>query len=292
MDTHITLPYFAPPDKLPAPLPTVAEILASEQRMSSVRLRGPHPGVVRVGEHFIVKFGSDGRVPLREGENMLFVQQSTSLKLPTVYALFKDEATGLNFIIQEYIHGRVLGEYWENADGSDKEAVATQLRKYWDELRSIPSPGYYGGVWRQPTTEDIVTCRIVPEVPACETEEEWTEIMLQNAERSVSTGSSHRFAFYRRVFHSIFRGHDPVFTHGDPHPTNIIVRDDKTVVLIDWANSGWYPSYVEYCYASLMMSWWKNDLVVWIPRFLIEYVAELGWMMHHRTWMIYGGDME
>lgn len=100
MATRPTLPYFAPPDQLPAPLPTVAEILASTQFMT--KFQGDrHPNVVRVGEHFVVKFGP--QIRLQEGENMLFVQQATSLSVPKVYALFHDEATGNNFIVQEYV---------------------------------------------------------------------------------------------------------------------------------------------------------------------------------------------
>lgn len=38
----------------------------------------------------------------------------------------------------------------------------------------------------------------------------------------------------------------PVFTHGDLHPFNILVRHGKIVAIIDWEFSGWYHSYWEY----------------------------------------------
>jgi hypothetical protein len=36
------------------------------------------------------------------------------------------------------------------------------------------------------------------------------------------------------------------FTHGDLNPSNILVREGKVVGIIDWEFSGWYPHYWEY----------------------------------------------
>lgn len=99
MAARPTLPYFASPDCLPAPLPTVADILASRDIFPSFG----GTKVVRVAQHFVVKYGV--HVNLQEGENMLFVRQSTKIPVPTVSALFQDETTGYKFIVQEYIPG-------------------------------------------------------------------------------------------------------------------------------------------------------------------------------------------
>ncbi|KAK6856449.1 hypothetical protein PG995_006636 [Apiospora arundinis] len=37
-----------------------------------------------------------------------------------------------------------------------------------------------------------------------------------------------------------------VFTHGDLNPSNIFVRGDEVVGIIDWETAGWYPDYWEY----------------------------------------------
>ena len=47
----------------------------------------PDATVTAVGEHFVVKYGP--KVKLQEGENMLFVRQTTQIRVPTVYALFE-----------------------------------------------------------------------------------------------------------------------------------------------------------------------------------------------------------
>ncbi|KAK4034227.1 hypothetical protein C8A01DRAFT_39285 [Parachaetomium inaequale] len=139
MATRPTLAYFAAPELLPAPLPTVAEILESTRFL--VRYGGAL--VVRVGDHFVVKYGK--KVNLQEGGNMLFVRQHTSVPVPAVYALFHDEGTGQNFIIQEYVAGKPLDLVWDTLCLNEEMAITCQLRQNMDEMRSIPSPGYYGG---------------------------------------------------------------------------------------------------------------------------------------------------
>lgn len=67
------------------------------------------------------------------------------------------------------------------------------------------------------------------------------------------------------------------FTHGDLHPSNIMVSsadeeaDDKhaqVLAILDWHRSGWYPAYWEYCKALYTVdpnSEWAQE---YIPRFL------------------------
>lgn len=283
MATRPTLPYFASPDSLPAPLPSVVDILASTQFFTSY---GPSK-VVRVGEHFVVKYGP--RVKLQEGENMLFVQQSTNIRVPTVYALFNDQKTQNNFIVQEYIPGRTLSQVWKDFDQSDKEATISQLRQYVNELRALSSPDYFGGVWRQPVLDFYLTGGMdegpFPPVLPCETEEEWVEAMAQRAQE-VSRVVPSRFQWLKRMLHATFQGHNSVFTHCDLNRKNILVCDDKTLVLIDWEFSGWYPSCWEYC-SSMIVQAWDDDWPEWIPQFLQEWPIEMGWMINYRVWHMF-----
>ncbi|KAL2132778.1 hypothetical protein VTI74DRAFT_3402 [Chaetomium olivicolor] len=291
MATRPTLPYFAPAHILPAPLPTLADILASTKVLSA-------PGktrVVRVGNHFAVKYGKD--VQLQEGENMLFVQQSSTVPVPTVYALFYDDDTDKNFIIYEFIPGRKLSAVWRDLCTADKMAIASQLRRNMDELRSIPSPGYYGGIWRQPTQDLWFRDPELMSHPHAntaisgpqQTEEQWTESMWRCLDtRSKTARRQYDFlSIRRRHYHPIFKGHKPVFTHSDFGPENMILREDnKTVVLIDWEQSGWYPCYWEYCNAMFLVDY-RDDWGEWLPEILDEYVAELGWMAFHREFLLF-----
>jgi serine/threonine protein kinase len=142
MASRPTLPYFAPKTVLPGPLPTLKEIFQAKQLPSAHQAV---TGVFRVREHFVVKFGR--YVNLQEGENMLFIRQCSNVPVPTVYALFHDEKTNQNFIVQEYISGISLYLAWKDLTDSQKMSIASQIRLKMDELRQIPSPGYYGGIW-------------------------------------------------------------------------------------------------------------------------------------------------
>ncbi|KAK4041107.1 kinase-like domain-containing protein [Parachaetomium inaequale] len=242
MAARSNLPYFAPAEVLPAPLPTVAEILASTTRLSA-----PYENpVFRVGDHFAVKFGSGAN--LQEGENQLFVQQSTSIPVPKVYALFYDEATKTNFIVQEYIPGKSLERVCGKLGIPDKQAIATQLRRNLDELRSYPHP--------DPAISG-------PQ----ETEEQWLPLI-------------------RRHYHAIFRGHNPVFTHANFFPGNLILREDGTVVIIDWEHAWWYPSFWEYCSAMLILKYY-DDWGQWLAEMMDEYHSELRWMVCHKQMLMF-----
>ncbi|OIW26212.1 kinase-like protein [Coniochaeta ligniaria NRRL 30616] len=289
MATQVTLPYFAPADTLPAPLPTVAEIMAVEQKLQTYGTGG----VVRVGEHFVVKYGQN--IHLQEGENMLFVAQSTSVPVPTVYALFHDELTDWNFIVQEYVPGVNLMTVWHKLDEPARDAIIIQLKRNMDELRSLPSPGYYGGIWGQVTREYYIsgggiTKASTPKniVKQMATDADWVDAMLAAANR-IEPISEERFAYTYRMFHGTFCGlGDPVFTHGDLDRYNMMLRPDGTVVIFDWEYAGWYPPYWESGTTQLWRD--KEDgFHRYVPRFLDEYPAQIGWLINFRMWVVWGG---
>jgi serine/threonine protein kinase len=266
----------------------VAEILASKERLSA-----PYqPPVVRVGGHFAVKYGEPrGGVRLQEGENMLFVQQSSSVPVPTVYAIFHDEGTNMNFIVQEYIPGKLLERVWGGLSSAEKSGIASQLRRHLDELRSIPSPGYYGGIWRQPNPDFYFANPENGRQPHQDesitkphgTEEQWVDAMWRCVAARHPKEKQNSLSLLRHHYQTIFKGHSPVFTHADLFPGNIMVRDDdnKTLVIIDWEHSGWYPSFWEYC-SAVMLLMYQDDWGDYVPKILDEWVAELGWMIRHR----------
>jgi hypothetical protein len=265
----------------------VDENLASTNRLSPTRA----VPVVRVGDHFAVKYGDSKDVRLQEGENMLFFQQSSNVPVPIVYAIFHDDKTNKNFIVQEYIPGKMLQGIWGGLSATDKMAVASQLRTHVDGLRSIPSPGYYGGIWRQPNLDflfadpDLKPRQDKAISGPYETEEQWVEGMLRCAEMRYcyETAKQHFSPVLRRHYRTVFKDHKPVFTHADFFPGNIMIRDDdKSAVIIDWEHAGWYPSFWEYSNACLNLRH-ADDWGEWLPQVLDGYVAELGWTEYHRN---------
>ena len=283
------LPYYAPAETLPAPIPRVASILGFKNVISK------HINtVIRYNQHYVVKYGTD--TSLQEGLNMLFVQRTTDIPVPKVYALFHDKATDMNFIVQEYIPGKNVGDIWNDLDDDEKTDITSQLRRYLDQLRSLRQTGrpYFGGVWRRPTADWYLNGgpdagdATRPPVGPFENEEDWVDAMLRVAfgAHSGSTRSADDDEWMKYVFHAFFQGHKPVFTHGDLSGGNIRLREDGTVTLLDWQYSGWHPEFWEYCNA-VQLSFREGDWILWVSEYLEEYHAELGWMMHYRAWVLY-----
>ncbi len=293
MATRHTLPYYAAPELLPEPLPTVAQILASKRRISYQH----QTPVFRVGEHYAVKYAA--KTSTQEGESMLFVRESTSIPVPQVYAIFEAEVQGhkVPFIVMEYIPGRNLRNAWGTLDASEKRNVVSQLRRHLDELRSIPSPGYYGGIWRQPVRDFDFMSRETgfahsePEIAGPhETEEQFVDAMLRCYQKLQEAWpyqdfgpvwTAHHLAYLRRQYHAIFKGHPSVFAHANFFPGNVMLRPDGSVVIIDWEAAGWYPSFWEYCHTMTLLDH-DNDWDEWVYEVFDRYDAELGWFSLHR----------
>lgn len=243
------LPYYASEETLPAPLPTVDEIRETGVDMNWT----PDTAVTAVGEHFVVKYGP--KVRLQEGENMLFVLQTTRIRIPTVYALFEHDGAG--YIIMERVRGETLDSCWNELNDEVKANVTGQLKRYFDELRRVEPPGYYGGIWEQQVLDPCLSHR--PSwgseermVKPMQTEEEWVEKMLEVLQY---TGPKPRddlrdkWLPYCQLV--LMKKWWPVFTHGDIHSGNIILGEDGVVTVIDWEFSGWCPAWWEWCVACM-----------------------------------------
>jgi hypothetical protein len=97
-----TPPYYADPATIPANLPTIDEIGAAQDILKDTTARK----VAAIGDHFVVKYGP--QVDLLEGETMLFLQNSSSIPVPRVCALFQSPDNTVKSIIMEHIHGQDL----------------------------------------------------------------------------------------------------------------------------------------------------------------------------------------
>ena len=119
--------------------------------------RSPGCRVVRVGIHFLVKYGE--HVSLHEAENMLFVKESTDVPVPQVYAMYKvwveDQYLPTRYIIMENVVGESLDSRWKSLNHPVKLGVAKQLWGYLNQLRRIPSPRFFGLLARRPFSDSV-----------------------------------------------------------------------------------------------------------------------------------------
>ncbi|KAI0406508.1 kinase-like domain-containing protein [Xylaria palmicola] len=239
--TPITLPYIAPASRLPAPLPTQTEVLASKDFLQQPQ-SFKDTRIVRVGEYFVAKYGAD--VKAVEGENMLFVKEHTNIPVPQVYAIYTFDE-GKTMLIMEYIAGTSLKACMETP-GYGLTPVFDQLKAQVGELRRIPAGDYFGSIGRRPFTDaySLITYGPFDNIK---------EVLCAIFDGMMPPRSGQRFTNIRSFFLNTLqtltssRGLiHPVFTHGDLHEENIIVRPDGTPIIIDYEAAGFYPAYHEY----------------------------------------------
>ena len=302
---QIPLPFYAAPSELPQSLPTKQEIEDSTDELMDSGSRR----LVRIGP-FIIKYGSG--VSVIEGENMLFVSRQTKVPVPHVYAIYTDTESKSNYIVMEYIEGQTLEFEWGLLSEKQKEDISGQLRGYMDQLRSIPSPGYYGSIggrglldcifW---TGDDAGTELNGP----FDTEDEFNEAMRNKY--IYNELSLQKAEFYGRAFPVVFKGHDPVYTHGDFQRKNIMIKripyagpqddlpdcqgqtssmmlekDTFTLTVVDWEDAGWYPTYWESAMALTACARWNDDWHKWVGKSLELFLPEFAWaqMLRNELW--------
>ncbi|KAG8410761.1 hypothetical protein J3458_016858 [Metarhizium acridum] len=279
------IPYVAASDRLPEPLPTDATIRCS----SKVLKAGYGRRIVRVGEHFVVKYGV--LVSLTEGENMLFVRETCDISVPQVFALYSridPSGAKVSYIVMEYIRGKSLDSRWDTMSAADKSNTSQQLRLMFDKLRSIPSPGYFGCIGRRPMEECMFWTLEEDSVDAISGPFD-SETQLNNAlveKYLYNSGMPSKAKFYRRVLPLVLYDHASVFSHGDFQRKNVLVGDDGNLSLVDWESAGWYPSYWEYALAMFACGGWRDDWHEYVASILDEYPNEYVWfdMMRRELW--------
>ncbi|KAL4736832.1 kinase-like domain-containing protein [Aspergillus similis] len=227
--------------------------------------------IVRFGHYFVAKFGNG--VNLLEGESLLFIQENTNIPVLQVYALYTTE-TRRNYIVMEQVHGETLQSLWPRLTSPEKDFIMTTMRAYFDKLRSLSPPEYYGSLVN-PAINGLFT----------------SEDALNKAftlKYVYNNWPCFRAEFYRQCLPRIFHGHQPTFTHGDFQRKNIIVQraDNEAgveapkgirIVLLDWEKSGWYPSYWEYCLAVCALRL-DDDWCLWVEKALDPFVSEAAWL--------------
>ncbi|KAL2835593.1 hypothetical protein BJY01DRAFT_252505 [Aspergillus pseudoustus] len=197
-----------------------------------------------------------------EGQNMIFAKENTSVVVPQAYALYSNPETGENYTVMEQIHRETLLSLWPELSQSDKDLIMTTLRSYFDEMRRLPSPGYYGSLGGGAVLDEIFWTK---EAEASINGPFASEDAVNEAfaRKYVYDGRPpFRAEFYRQCLPHILHGYSPTFTHGDFQRKNIIVQRSEEedqmgqevnqgmrVVLSDWEKSGCYPSHWEYCLA-------------------------------------------
>lgn len=262
------------------PIPTPHDIDGSEAVLKDALGRR----VLRAGR-FVVKYGFD--VLAIEAENMLYVAKSTTVPVPKVFAVYQSqEEPSRTYIVMEHVAGRSLLALWSSLDNVQKLAIANTLRTFFDELRRLQHPGYFGNINGGPPLDGLYTAATASQAVdgSFSTEEEYIDSIVRVYLLEGGDRMTHRAQYYRHCLPKVLRGHGaPVFSHDDLQRKNIMLQPDGQLVLIDWEAAGWYPAYWEYGTALFAVGRWMDDWYHYVSIILDEYPNESLWLSTLRT---------
>ncbi|PRQ71644.1 Protein kinase-like domain-containing protein [Rhodotorula toruloides] len=202
--------------------------------------------VIWRGRRFIVKYG--WCVRQQEADIMRFVRANTNVPVPEVFAVKVYEKQV--FIYMEDVEGSTM----HDCDESTRRMVAPQILAHIQQLRQLrmPSQGQIGD-FPAPTYRNLKRAILgctpsskYSQMPAVDTTadfQRWLAVEVAPRIRMFPSVETRK----RLVPHveSLDASAPVVFTHGDLHSGNILVRDGRVVGIIDWEMGGWYPEWVE-----------------------------------------------
>ncbi|KAM4065489.1 phosphotransferase enzyme family protein [Hirsutella rhossiliensis] len=282
-----TLPWVRDRRELPAPLPTRAQIESATTEFPSI-FDASARRTVLVGGLFVVKYGP--AVFENEGHALLRVESYPDIPSPRLYAMYREEEN--LYIIMEFVQGQRLSDVWPCLSEDQKVHIAGQLRRAQESLRSIPSPGYYGGVFGGPLPHRyFFSADHNPRItgPFYAEEDLCHALVLRSRENWNTWGRrSWMTDFFARHLSRALSGHRSVFTHSDFQRKNILIAEEESssvtpgfiekktfrvTAILDWESAGWYPTYWGFalCFAYFD---WSDDWPEKVEMILDPYVNE------------------
>lgn len=247
------------------------------------RFYGSHGACAIISNHLVVKRGPF--VHLTEAATLKFLAENTSIPVPRLHCAFVHNNRA--FIVMERLQGVTLAVAWRSLSDAQRAAIFAQLRSIFEELRSLPPPpgvgieSCVGGSLR-----DCRISRSSPRFGPFKTIHEfhlWLREDLRPEDHPTRKDDQDWKEIKQMVAKQDGSWPPPVFTHGDLHPSNIMVRGDRVVGVIDWEFSGWYPHYWEYTsawYGHITRHGWEDEIL----KFLDPYPEELEMEKTRQRW--------
>ncbi|KAL6230239.1 hypothetical protein BDW75DRAFT_248860 [Aspergillus navahoensis] len=208
-------------------------------------------GVWSLGSNLILK-DRGASLPTFEVPNILFIQEQTSIPVPTVVESWEEGQHTL--ILMKRIPGEPLSRVWPHLSADEKESIAKQTAEYLLELRKLQSDHIQALGGHQ--------CSEVPHGPLASDDE-----LRADMERGM--GESIPEAVRIQLRNCMPSAALHTFTHGDLTNVNIMVEGGSVTGIIDWEMSGYFPVWWEYVCTSVPDSEedreWKSLLRKFMP---------------------------
>jgi aminoglycoside phosphotransferase len=236
--------------------------------------------LVRADSNMVVKFGLGVR--LAEAEALHLIAKKTTIAAPRLLSAYILDGT--TYIVMSYEDGESLSSYWDRASEEAQQNVVTQLKGYVKQLREIEGD-FIGGLDYSACRDGIFDAGFGDykqySYGPYASEEQFNEGIVQALRNRLSPRArkmdpESAFSTSEYILHQTVRsmkGHKIVLTHGDLHPENIIIRPDRTVVILDWGLAGYWPEYWEFYRAMFNPPWrlsWDREVEKFIPPYYVE----------------------
>ncbi|KAK7687307.1 hypothetical protein QCA50_009812 [Cerrena zonata] len=234
----------------------------------------------------LVKWGSG--VAKAEGQCLWACRHSIPgvVPVPEIYGwrIDRDHELEDTFLYMELVKGDTLEARWPTLLSEDKFAISMQLRDILARMRRVrqdPDDPFLGHVGRQPLLDYIFTETALTGGPFQSTHE--LNDFLARMCLMKRKGYDPKAPISHPEYRSQLPDDGPItFTHSDLHPSNIMVSgpDDgppRILAIIDWQQSGWYPSYWEWCKLAWCVPYEGEWYTEYLPQILTPEDAYEPW---------------
>jgi aminoglycoside phosphotransferase (APT) family kinase protein len=212
---------------------------------------------------------------------MKFVAANSKVPVPNVHANFVDPETQKRYIVMDFIPGTDLQKLLPSLTPIEKTTITKRIKQAINELRTIPSPDYFGNLNGTPYIDGVLSTPDNNPVISGPFKDQ-KQMNQGILEKLGQTQSPHYIRLLKEMIDRTLKNHRIVFTHGDLQPKNIIVERilvcddgdaDFKVTLIDWNLSGWYPEFWDFCNSTLYCQM-KPDWLELVPDIFDQYPIE------------------
>ncbi|RDH37521.1 protein kinase-like protein [Aspergillus welwitschiae] len=232
-------------------------------------------GVWSIGSKVILK-DRGSNLPTSEVPNIQFVQEQTSIPVPTVIESWEEGKHTL--ILMRRIPGEPLSNVWSKLTIDEKNKIAKQTAEYLQQLRTLQSdkiqclggrPVFSNFLFKNEGSNEV------PRGPFASDDELWAE-MERGLNEKIPEAARVRL---RQCMPSAM---PYTFTHGDLTNVNIMVENGELTGIIDWETAGYFPVWWEYVCTSVPDSEEDREWKTLLRRYMPDYsVAREFWLEYY-----------
>ncbi|GKZ79768.1 hypothetical protein AnigIFM56816_003974 [Aspergillus niger] len=232
-------------------------------------------GIWSIGSKVILK-DRGSNLPTSEVPNIQFVQEQTSIPVPTVIESWEEREHTL--ILMRRIPGEPLSNVWSKLTTEEKERIAKQTAGYLQQLRTLQSdkiqclggrPVFSNFLFKNKGSNEV------PRGPFASDDELWAE-MERGLNEKIPEAARVRL---RQCMPSAM---PYTFTHGDLTNVNIMVENGELTGIVDWETAGYFPVWWEYVCTSVPDSEEDREWKTLLRRYMPDYsVAREFWLEYY-----------